>query len=97
MKKYNDDDGRTVADMSGIRPMPVLIPRPDTAAERNRQGAEEPRPEGVPEASAGRNDPVRLERGERFAMIRGALAACFLVVGAIAAGFAIVIYLIGLL
>ncbi len=101
MKKHNDDDGRTVADMSGIEPMPLLIPRPDVAAERNRQKAGEKRLEGAPDASAGRNEsigrkaPVRLERGERFAMIRGALAACLLVGAAIAAAFAAVIFLIG--
>ena len=96
-KKYpDDDDGRVIADMSGIEPMPLLIPRPDVAAERKRQKTGEKRFEGAPDNPAGRDDSIRLERGERSAMIRGALAACFIVVAAIAAAFALVIFLIGL-
>ena len=42
---YEDDDGRTVADMSGIEPQPMLIPRIhkandrpwDTSGELNRE------------------------------------------------------------
>ena len=28
MKKYDDDDGRTIADMSGVERPPLLVPAP---------------------------------------------------------------------
>ena len=31
---YEDDDGRTIADMSGIEPQPLLIPRIPKRADR---------------------------------------------------------------
>ena len=83
---YEDDDGRTVADMSGIEPQPMLIPRI-----RKRADRADFREPDAPEA----NDRTwvtsgELSREERNAAIGGALKAglliglTFLVAGALA-------------
>ena len=38
--EYQDDDGRTIADMSGIEPMPMLFPR--FPGKKKQAGAEVP-------------------------------------------------------
>ena len=80
MRKYDDDDGRTVADMSGLE-------RPSLLGLRPRRGAEKP---------ARVKQDLQLDRSERRAMVRGALSAGLLVAGALAIGFAILILLIQL-
>ena len=75
-----DEDEYVVADMSDLERQPLLIPRFDLLYKRKRE--EDPRPSGQPEY------PVHLEGEERRAMIKGTLAAAFLVLGVIAAAFA---------
>ena len=66
---YEDDDGRTVADMSGIEPQPMLIPR--IHKRRDRADFREP---DVPEANDRPWDTSgELNREERNAAIGGAL------------------------
>ena len=83
---YEDDDGRTVADMSGIEPQPMLIPR--IAKRRDRADFREP---DAPDANDRPWDTSgKLSREERNAAIGGALKAglliglTFLVAGALA-------------
>lgn len=83
---YEDDDGRTVADMSGIEPQPMLIPR--IRKRRDRADFREP---GAPAANDRPWDTSgELSREERNAAIGGALKAglliggVFLIAGALA-------------
>lgn len=83
---YEDDDGRTVADMSGIEPQPMLIPR--IYKRRDRADFREP---DAPDANDRPWDTSgELSRAERNAAIGGALKAglliglTFLVAGALA-------------
>ena len=83
---YEDDDGRTVADMSGIEPQPMLIPR--IYKRRDRADFREP---DAPDANDHPWDTSgELSREERNAAIGGALKAglliglTFLVAGALA-------------
>ena len=81
-----EDDGRTVADMSGIEPQPMLIPR--IRKRRDRADFREP------DAPAANDRPWdtsgELSREERNAAIGGALKAglliggVFLIAGALA-------------
>ena len=83
---YEDDDGRTIADMSGIEPQPMLIPR--IRKRRDRADFREP------DAPAANDRPWdksgELSREERNAAIGGALKAglliggVFLIAGALA-------------
>ncbi len=83
---YEDDDGRTVADMSGIEPQPMLIPR--IYKRRDRADFREP---DAPDANDRPWDTSgELSHEERNAAIGGALKAglliglTFLVAGALA-------------
>ena len=85
-RTYEDDDGRTVADMSGIEPQPMLIPR--IYKRRDRADFREP---DAPDANDRPWDTSgELNREERNAAIGGALKAglliglTFLVAGALA-------------
>lgn len=72
---YEDDDGRTVADMSGIEPQPMLIPR--IYKRRDRADFREP---DAPEANDCPWDTSgELSREERNAAIGGALKAGLLI------------------
>ena len=72
---YEDDDGRTVADMSGIEPQPMLIPRI-----RKRADRADFREPDAPEANDRPWDTSgELSREERNAAIGGALKAGFLI------------------
>ena len=84
---YEDDDGRTVADMSGLEPQPMLIPR--THKRRNRADFREP---DTPEANDRPWDTSgELNREERNAAVRGALTAGLLIALAFLAGGALLI------
>ncbi len=83
---YEDDDGRTIADMSGIEPQPLLIPR--IRRRRDRADFKEP---DAPEANDRPWDTSgELTREERNAAVFGALKAgvlialVFLAAGALA-------------
>lgn len=78
-RTYQDDDGRTIADMSGIEPSPVLFPRL-------------PKKEGRSQAPQGAGDrpwegQEQFTEEQRRAAMGGALKAAMLIAGVfIAAG-----------
>ena len=83
---YEDDDGRTVADMSGIEPQPMLIPRIRKRCDRaDFREPDAPAANDRPWDTSG-----ELSREERNAAIGGALKAglliggVFLIAGALA-------------
>lgn len=85
-KKYDDDDGRTVADMSGIERPPMLLPHFKKKKEAPREVPEEidgaaPKPE------------EQMSADERRGYIFGALGAALLIGGIFAAAGAIAIFL----
>ena len=83
---YEDDDGRTVADMSGIEPQPMLIPR----IYKRRDRADFREPDALDANDRPWDTSGELNREERNAAIGGALKAglliglTFLVAGALA-------------
>ena len=99
-----EDDGRVIADMSGVGDrQPLLVPKfgsaSNTGTERRKRSDFSPTRQnendaGTPEWQKS-GDAVHLTREERRTIISGSLAAGFLVAGVIAAGFALLILLIG--
>ena len=83
---YEDDDGRTVADMSGVEPQPMLIPR----IYKRRDRADFREPDAPKTNDRPWDTSGELSREERNAAIGGALKAglliglTFLVAGALA-------------
>ena len=68
---YEDDDGRTIADMSGIERQPMIVPRlPKREKKKPIEVPEEPVPEQEP-------DPV--PKHERRALVLGAMSATTLI------------------
>ena len=91
-KVYDDDDGRTIADMSGITPQRLFLPKlPDG---KGREGPKEPT-EGSPEGDrpweADQYAPSKEER--RWYML-GALKAALLIAAAFIAAFGLLIVLL---
>ncbi len=82
-----DEDELVIADMSDLDRQPLLIPRFDILYKRKK--GEDPQAGGLPRY------PLHLQGEERWAMIRGTLAAALLVLGILAASFAGIIFLIG--
>ena len=83
---YNDDDGRTIADMSGLERQPMLLPRLPKRKKENAGGAEQAiQPE------------LQLTDEERRSYIGGALGAAALIGGVFIAAGAVVILLLTLL
>ena len=93
-----EDDGRVVADMSGIERMPLLIPRLDRHSSQKKKERENGPDKGTdsPEREQ-KLPPVELDAEGRRAMMGGAVAAGLLVVGVLAAAFAALILLIGVI
>ncbi len=85
-KNYGDDDGRTVADMSGLSRTPLVIPKPfeNSAKRKEKEEAAEQKPE----------NQVQLTKNERRSFIMGTLSASILIGLVFAAVFAAVILLI---
>jgi len=92
-KRYEEDDGRTIADMSGIEPQPMLMPSA-SSIKKLREGRDEP---DVPGRTAQKYDygPEQLDREGRRAAIGGAISAWLLIGGLVFAAFAVVILVIG--
>ena len=88
---YNEDDGRVIADMSGIEKQPMFFPNPESVrkVKENRNDFAEP------PAKSSSEGPEYLDKEGRRAMIGGVVSAMLLVGGLIAAGFAAVILIIG--
>ena len=79
MRKHDsfEDDGRTIADMSGVGPAPTLRPQPR-------------KPAAAPNPANGRpwEQPGEWTCKEKFWAVLGALKATLLIVGAYLAGLA---------
>ncbi len=84
---YDDDDGRTIVDMSGVERMPTFIPRLPQERKKPAQPSEEPQKEPAPED--------RFTKEEGRAYVLGALGAALLIGGifVLAAFLFIVIFL----
>ena len=82
-RNYDDDDGRTIADMSGLERQPILAPR----LPKRKKNAE---PEQAPQPE------LQLTDEERRSYIGGALGAAALIGGIFIAAGAIVILLLTL-
>ena len=76
-----EDDGRTIADMSGIAPQPAILPR--------KKRREEP-PEG-------RGEGLELTRKEKRWAVLGAMKAVLLIAGAYLLGLGILLALLFLI
>ena len=88
---HEEDDGRVIADMSGIDRPPLLIPDA-SALKRVREHDNDPDRPGSFNAAGG---PEVLDKEGRRAMMGGAISAMLLAGGIIFAAFAIVILIIG--
>lgn len=89
-KVYDDDDGRTIADMSGIERQPLFLPR---LPKRER-----PVPPAQPEPEPGSEgdrpwETSQLTREERRWYILGALKAAMLIALAFIAGLGLIVLL----
>ena len=85
-RNYDDDDGRTIADMSDVGQTPVLMPRLPKRKKENAGGQEQaPQPE------------LQLTDEERRSYIGGALGAAMLIAGIFIAAGAVIILLLTLL
>ncbi len=86
---YSDDDGRTIADMSGVVPSPMLLPR----IPKKKMGSQEPQ----------QSDDRPWEGREQFtpeqrrAAMGGALRAAMLIAGVFIGAGAIAILLMQLI
>ena len=90
-KLPDGDDGRVIADMSGIERQPLLVPDFSNIrkAKENGEG-----PERMDSVNIARG-PEHIDNEGRRAMIGGALSAMLLAGGIIFAAFALVILIIG--
>ena len=90
-KRYDEDDGRVIADMSGVERQPLFFPGADSI-ERVKENRSAP---AEPHGGSRSSGPEYLDKEGRRAMIGGALSAMLLVGGLIAAAFAVLILIIG--
>ncbi len=86
-RKYEDDDGRTVADMSGLAPHSPLG-HLRSASGRKREASDERRDTGRPWEQSGMN------RTDRRSFVWGALSAALLIALVFIAGLGLIIALI---
>ncbi|MBQ1674551.1 MAG: hypothetical protein II069_00735 [Oscillospiraceae bacterium] len=91
-KTFDDDDGRTVADMSGVsRPNLWGFRYPSSAP----AGGKEPDNREEPQQDRPWDTSGQLTRRERWHFILGALSAALLIALPFAIVFAVAIYIIG--
>ncbi len=93
-KIYDDDDGRVIADMSGIEKQPLVFPDAESIR-RVKENRAEFSEFSEPPAKSYPQGPEYLDKEGRRAMIGGALSAMLLIGGLLAAGFAAVILILG--
>ena len=84
-RTYQDDDGRTIADMSGVEPSPMLFPRFPGRKKEQSRGPETPAQDRPWETAPQYTDK------ERRAAMGGALKAAMLLAGVFIAAGALVI------
>lgn len=101
-KQYDDDDGRTIVDMSQVSPSPAFLPRrPENhtleGQGRGRQSSYTGQ-DSSQEGGMGREqrpwEDNSLSAKERFLCVMGALKATLLIALAYLAGFAALIWLL---
>ena len=81
-KDHQDDDGRTIADMSGIQRQPVFIPKiPKRPTAENGENAQK------------KENELFLTKKEKTAYILGTLRSALLIGAVFAAAFALLIIL----
>ena len=85
------DDGRVIADMSGVERQPMLFPDL-SGIRKTKENSEGPEGTGSINVAHG---PEQIDNEGRRAMIGGALSAMLLVGGIMFAAFALLILLIG--
>lgn len=93
--RYDDDDGRVIADMSDLDRQPLLVPQFDRLSKsrsKSRPDFQGPQ-EDSPKPDYYQDTPT-VTREERNAMIKGGLAAGLLIGGCIALAFGILIFLL---
>jgi hypothetical protein len=81
-----EDDGRTVADMSGVSGPSMFVPRKSSA-----QKESQPRPDIKSSDRPWEDQPY--SRKERILLVLGALKATLLIAGAFLLGLGLAIYL----
>ena len=88
-KVHDDDDGRTIADMSGVNRQPLFVPRGlrDASRKPQRQEPEDPQREERP----WEKQEELLSREERRWYILGALKAALLIALAFIVGLGLAI------
>ena len=87
-KKYDDDDGRTIADMSDIEPMPLLVPKFGVNKEKKPP---EPSPEEKKTEDERPWEDKGMSKNDRRTIVLGAMGATALIAGIfIAAGAAFI-------
>ena len=91
IRKHEDDDGRVIADMSGVERQPMFIP----SAESINRAREKRTDLAEPAESRYSRGPEYIDKEGRRAMIGGVMSALLLVGGLLAAAFAAVILIIG--
>ena len=84
-KKYDDDDGRTIADMSDMERAPLFVPR----LKKERNGSED-RSSEEPKSDRPWEDN-RMSKSERRAFIFGTLGATLLIASIFIVAFLILI------
>lgn len=85
-----EDDGRVIADMSGVKRQPLIVP--DVS---NIRKVKEDRAAQAEQQSFNTGSPEILDKEGRRAMMGGVMSAMLLVGGLIFAAFAAVILIIG--
>lgn len=82
-RTYQDDDGRTIADMSGIEPSPMLFPRLPKKEQRSQ----------TPQSTGDRpwEGQEQFTQEQRRAALGGALKAAMLIAGVFIAAGAVAI------
>ena len=88
---HDDDDGRVIADMSGVERQPVFIPSAESISRAREKRADL----AEPVESKYSHGPEYIDKEGRRAMIGGVMSAFLLVGGLLAAAFAAVILIIG--
>ena len=86
---YEDDDGRTIADMSGISGPSMLVPRSTSGTSENSSAQ--------PENSDHPWEDSEMSRKERLMCVLGAMKATMLITFAYLIGLGLVIFLLLLL
>lgn len=84
---YEDDDGRTIADMSGVTRQPVFVPRSTPEDKPSEPHAPKEKPERPWENDA-------MTRKERLMCVLGAMKATMLIALAYIVGLGLVIALL---